>query len=438
MAARSISIKTRITLTLVLLPLVSLIIVGGIALFQNRDSLSSLAENNLDRIVKEKTIGYDHIFKRVQDEARAAADFASLTYESPLPTSSAPRRLLMPWTGAGYGSPELRRVLNSDVLRLQLIGQCLQTIVANDSSLTLGYMATESGITVFDNEKTVGVIEAIKGFDPRTRPWYTLAKQTGGPAWTDLYVDANTKSLTVTAAAPVRDSSGTFLGVIGFDVLLETLQRDILNLDIGYANEPFMINSKGVVILRQGMDQKGTTWDKTYKTDNLLQDPNKAFTAIIYRMAAGQSGIERFRESSGRISYLAFAPILTVGSSLGVIVPASEIVQPVQDSGKLLIIVLAIFVVLAVGIGLLLGNQVTQPIEELTVLLDKASKGLVETEEIPIRRMDEVGMLAQSFNRMIANLGTVIREMERGAVRADASESELTPKEVTLKEVDEE
>jgi len=218
---------------------------------------------------------------------------------------------------------------------------------------------------------------------------------------------------------------------------LETLQRDILNIDIGYANEPFMINSKGVVILRSGMDEKGTQWDKTYKTDNLLQDPNKAFTAIVYRMVAGQSGIERYRESSGRTSYLAFAPILTVGSSLGVIVPANEIVQPVQESGKLLIIVLAIIVVLAVGVGLLLANQVTQPIEELTVLMDKASKGLVEMDEIPIRRMDEVGVLAQSFNRMIANLGTVIREMERGVTHADASQKELTPKETTLNEVDE-
>jgi HAMP domain-containing protein len=437
MAVRSISIKTRITLTLVLLPLASLIVVGAIALFQNRDSLSSQAQSNLERIVKEKTVAYDHIFQRVQEEARSAADFATLTYASPLPVSSAPRRILLPWTGTGYGTPESRRDLNGEVLRLQVIGQFLQALVANNPYLTLGYMATENGVTVFDKEKTVDVIEAIKGFDPRTRPWYTLAKQSGKTVWTDLYVDANTKKLTVTAAVPVRDESGVFLGVVGLDVLLETLQRDILGIDIGYANEPFMINSKGVVILRQGMDEKGTAWDKTYKTDNLLEDPNAAFTAIIHRMVASQAGIESYRESNGRMSYLAFAPILTVGSSLGVIVPASEIVQPVQDSGKLLIIVLAIFVVLAVGTGLLLANQVTQPIEELTILVDKASKGLVEMDEIPIRRMDEVGVLAESFNRMIANLGTVIREMEQRTSSPKEPSSEAFA-DVPLEEADKE
>jgi HAMP domain-containing protein len=211
----------------------------------------------------------------------------------------------------------------------------------------------------------------------------------------------------------VHDPSGAFLGVVGLDVLLETLQKDIINIDIGYANEPFMINTQGRVIVRRGMDEKGTAWDRTYKTDNLLEAPNKAFTAVIHRMVAGESGISSYRGSDGIMTYLAFAPIPTVGSSLGVIVPASEIVQPVQDSGKLLIIVLAIFVVVAVGVGVVLANQVTRPIEELTILMDKASKGLVEVEEIPIRRMDEVGMLAQSFNRMVANLGTALRELEQ-------------------------
>ena len=412
MAARSVSIKTRITLTLVLLPLVSIIVVGAVALFQNRDSLSAQAGSNLERILKEKTTAYDHIFNRVQQEAQAAARYASLAWASPLPVSAAPRRLLMPWTGSGYGSPDLDKRLSGDMLRLRLIGQTLEALVSSNSYLALGYFGTESGITVFDNEKVVDVIEAIKGFDPRARPWYKMAHETGKPVWTALYVDANTKKLTVTAAAPVKDASGTFLGVVGFDVLLETIQKDILTLDIGYSNEPFMIDSQGKVIVRRGMDEKGTAWDKTYRTDSLLETPNPAFNAIVRRMTAGESGIARYRGTDRTVSYLAYAPIPAVSSSLGVVVPASEIERPVQESGKLLIIILAVFVVASVGVGILLGNQVTRPIEELTVMMDKASKGLVEMEEIPIRRMDEVGVLARSFNRMVANLGTVLRELE--------------------------
>ena len=411
--SRSLSIKARIILTLVLLPMASLLAVGAIALLQNQTALSEQAELTLERITIEKTTAYGHILQRVQQEAEAAAAYAGRVFAAPLPAPLPPYRLLMPWTGTGYGNDEMRETLKSDVVRLQQVGRFLEAVVASNPYLSLGYMATESGITVFDKESVVDVIEAIRAFDPRARPWYRLAREKLHSVWTELYVDANTKKLNVTAATPVRDGSGKLLGVVGFDVLLETLQKDIINIDIGYKNEPFMIDSQGRAVVRRGMEEKDTEWDKTYQTDNLLETPSPSFNGVVRRMVAGESGITRFSAVDGTESYLAFAPVPAVGSSLGIIVPRGEIVKPVQESGKLVIIVLAVSVILAIGAGLLLGNQVTRPIEELTILVDKASKGLVEVEEIPIRRMDEVGVLARSFNRMLANLGTALRELEK-------------------------
>jgi HAMP domain-containing protein len=413
MTARSLSIKARIILTLVLLPMASLLAVGAIALLQNRTALTKQAELTLERVTREKTTAYGHILQRVQQEAEAAAAYAGRVFAAPLPSPIPPYRLLMPWTGTGYGNGEMAETLKPDVVRLQQVGRFLEAVVATNPYLSLGYMATESGITVFDKESVVDVIEAIRAFDPRSRPWYRLAREKLHSVWTELYVDANTKKLNVTSATPVRDGSGKLLGVVGFDVLLETLQKDIINIDIGYKNEPFLIDSQGRAVVRRGMEEKDTEWDKTYQTDNLLETPNPSFNSVVRRMVAGESGITRFSAADGTESYLAFAPVPAVGSSLGIIVPRGEIEKPVQESGKLVIIVLAASVILAIGAGLLLGNQVTRPIEELTVLVDKASKGLVEVEEIPIRRMDEVGVLARSFNRMLANLGTALRELEK-------------------------
>jgi methyl-accepting chemotaxis protein len=289
----------------------------------------------------------------------------------------------------------------------------LQATVSHNPYLTLGYFATESGITVFDDQKTVDVIEAIKGFDPRQRPWYQTVRQRGTSIWTDLYVDANTKKLTVTAATAVRDAGGRFIGVTGLDVLLQTLQNDVLNTQIGYDNEPFMVNQVGMVTVRRGMDQKDAAWDKAYKTDNLLEAPNLGFRAIVTDMVAGKAGIRTFTGDDHRQNYVAFAPIPTVKASLGVIVPRSEIVRPVRENGKLVILVLAGLLIVSIGVGVTLGNQVSRPIQELTVTVDKASKGLLEVDEIPIHRTDEVGILASAFNRMLANLATVLKELDQ-------------------------
>src|SRR4030042_1300207 len=103
MKARSLSIKTRIILTLVLLPMISLVAVGAIALLQNQGALSSQAERTLRRLVREKTTAYGLILSRVQEEAEAAAAYARRVYAAPLPASASRLRLLMPWNGTGYG-----------------------------------------------------------------------------------------------------------------------------------------------------------------------------------------------------------------------------------------------------------------------------------------------------------------------------------------------
>ncbi len=63
------------------------------------------------------------------------------------------------------------------MLRLRRSDSFLEALVASNPYLSLGYMATESGITVFDKESVVDVIEAIRAFDPRMRPWYRLARE---------------------------------------------------------------------------------------------------------------------------------------------------------------------------------------------------------------------------------------------------------------------
>ncbi|NBB89605.1 MAG: HAMP domain-containing protein [Spirochaetes bacterium] len=426
---RGLSIKARITIVLVLLPLISLVVVGSVALVQQQNVLLEQAEQQLTRIVEEKTLFYDSIFRRIQQETQATAAFAEQIYALPASEiSSAPAdegRLLLPWTGGAYGSPELRSQLSDELSRLERVGRILDTTVAHNPYLTLGYMGTESGVTVIDDEEVVGILEAAEGFDPRTRPWYESAERSEEPTWTELYVDANTKDLTVSAVAPVNAADGGLIGAVGYDVLLTTLQNDILEIDLGYDHEAFLVNDEGSALVRPGMAEAGpgdeaeanggaaSNWNRSFATDNLLEVENRAFADLVSRMIEGESGIARYEDQEGERNYLVYSPLPSIGASLGTIVPEAEILLPVQDSGRLLVIALVVVIVAALGLGLFVSSQVTRPIEELTVLVDKASRGLVEVQEIPVRRRDEVGSLAASFNRMLANLGTVLRELEK-------------------------
>jgi two-component system sensor histidine kinase/response regulator len=298
-------------------------------------------------------------------------------------------------------------------MRLQRAGQTLEVIVSNNPYLTLGYLGTEDELTVFDNQEVVSIIEQLEAFKVTERPWYIQARAAGDTVWTNLYVDANTKKLTVTCAAPVYTGGGEFVGVVGFDVLLETIQNDILAMDIGYRNYAFMTDSGGNALVQPGSEETSIQWHESYAADNLLRTGDEGFNQGVAEMIAGRAGIGLFRSSDGKPNYLAYATIDSIDARVGIVVPQEEIVRPVEESGKLLIIALAVIMIVAMALGLVLSNQVTRPIEELTVVVDRASRGLVKVEEIPIKKKDEIGVLANAFNRMIRNLAIAVEELEK-------------------------
>ncbi|NOY08771.1 MAG: HAMP domain-containing protein [Spirochaetes bacterium] len=406
------SIKTRITLILVLLPLISLAVVGAIAIYENQNSLLSQAQSNLKQLIYEKATGYDYIFERIQQEVQSVSRYAQIVYSAPAPNADLKRRLLLPWTGKGYGNDQIKKEDHTEMLRLQRIGEVLEAVVSNNPYITLGYMGTETGITVFNDEKTVGVIETLKGFEVRKRPWYIKAKQLKKPIWTNLYVDANTKKLTVTCAAPVYNAAGRLVGITGFDVLLDTIRYDIMSMRIGYTGSSFMIDRQGRVIVSSEISRKNTQWNAIYKSDNFLKTQNNEFNRITGRMVNGEAGIESYSTADRKVYYVAYAPITTIISSIGIIVPRGQILKPVEASGKLIIVTLALIIIIALGFGIIISNRITRPIEELTITVDKVSRGLTDVETIPIKRMDEIGTLTKSFNRLMETVSVLMKEKE--------------------------
>lgn len=85
-------------------------------------------------------------------------------------------------------------------------------------------------------------------YDPRKRPWFRKAKRTNAPTWTDPYIFYTTKKPGITAASPVHDSNGNFLGVVGVDIGIENLSSFISKLKIGAHGRAFILSQNGDVV----------------------------------------------------------------------------------------------------------------------------------------------------------------------------------------------
>ena len=398
-----LSIKTKITLIIVALVVTSLSAVGFLATTKGSRALSVQAESHLKLIAGQKAREYNNIFGRLQDEIEGVVIYAEAAFAREDITEDLGFRLLMPWTGSDYGEPALNASLARESLALQRVGIALQGLVRKNPYLELGYMATENDVFVADNEDVIGVIASEQGFQPKKRSWYTGAAGKKKTIWTRPYIDVNTKKLIVSCAAPVYLDNKKLIGVVGFDVLLDTIQKDIISLDIGYDSRAFLLGKTGSFLAKPGMGSKNIAWHQAVKADNALETDNREFRRIIKSMMAGETGIGTHTEKDSRI-IVAYAPLPAIDASVGIVVSEKEVMKPAAEIRKIITGVWVAVVILAVFIGLMIGNGITGPVNSLAARAELISQGRTDLEEIPNRRKDEIGVLIESFNRLVTSL----------------------------------
>ncbi|MEH0023096.1 MAG: cache domain-containing protein [Desulfobacter sp.] len=398
-----LSIRSKITIIIVALVVTSLSIVGFVATSRGSRALSGQAQTHLQLVTGQKAMAYNSIFSRLQNEIEGVAVYAEYTFARPAISGDLGFRLLMPWTGAGYGNPALNATLVAEGLALQRVGIFLEALVQRNPYLELGYMATENGVFVADSEDVIGVIEAEQGYQPKKRAWYMAAVEKKDTIWTPPYIDVNTKKLIVSCATPVYLDDQTLVGVVGFDVLLDTIRRDIITLDIGYDSSAFLLGQKGRFLAKPGMDSRNIAWNQAVKADSALATDNPAFKKIIKQMMAGQTGVGSYTESGAGI-LIAYAPLPAIEASVGIVVSESAVMAPAVRIQKIITGIWVGVVVISVIIGLIIGNGITKPINALAMRAELISQGQTDLEEISNRRTDEIGVLIESFNRLVTSL----------------------------------
>lgn len=84
-------------------------------------------------------------------------------------------------------------------------------------------------------------------YDPRTRPWFTGALESGDVYWTGIYIFFSDRKPGITVSSRVPDPSGIDR-VFGVDVTLDELSRFLASLEIGADGRALIMDDQGQVI----------------------------------------------------------------------------------------------------------------------------------------------------------------------------------------------
>jgi two-component system sensor histidine kinase/response regulator len=425
------SIQQKILLLLLSLSLPPLLLVGWLGLTglsrarntaveEGTNALQSQAESTLALRAREKAHLYDVSLSGIQQQVESIAGYAAGLYASPQPAPSAARVWVAP-----APNPELLATYASQVAYAQRLIPLLQAAVEHNPLVSIGYIGLEEGgVIAFDKDVVIDKLTEIQPFDPRQRPWYLQAREARATVWTDAYVDANTGTLATTCATPLYDRQGKLIGVVAFDLLMSTIQQDLLTVDIGKHGYAFMLNTVGDVIVRPDMNAANARWDEPFRTENLLRSPSEKLRMLAQNMLNRQIGVEKM-SYNGEPTYIAYAPITTAGWSVGMVIPADDIIQPALATGQRigesqdrlrnqLILLLGLIAAIIGVASLMISLSFTRPIRALQRGVRAVAGGQLD-QRLPRAGQDEIGQLVDAFNSMTDALQEKVAELEANA-----------------------
>ncbi|WP_425146096.1 diguanylate cyclase domain-containing protein [Deinococcus sp.] len=229
--------------------------------------------------------------------------------------------------------------------------------------------ARRSSVTKLDAENRVLLrVTSPDPYDPRTRPWFTLAAQhPGQTVWTAPYVFSSSRLPGVTVATKLQTPQGNSV-VVGIDVQLSGLVRLLEHLKLTPGGRAFITDASGYAIAAS------RAWPKRVKgrVPTLAEVGDPALQALLGGGAvpnlASSSELTR-RYQVGQQAYSAVLRRIEVqpGTSwmVGVYAPETDFVGDLRSVARQQFMLIVAMTLLSILIAWPLAYRATQPLAAL-------------------------------------------------------------------------
>ncbi len=89
---------------------------------------------------------------------------------------------------------------------------------------------------------------SAQAYDPRPRPWYRLAVETGRLSWIDPYIFYSDRMPGINCTLPLRDQGGRLLAVVSADMGIAELSRLLGTFTVGDSGQAVILTADGRIV----------------------------------------------------------------------------------------------------------------------------------------------------------------------------------------------
>lgn len=232
-----------------------------------------------------------------------------------------------------------------------------------------------------------------------------------------------TEQLTTMIATPIRDPESGVVGVLAARINLDRFFRLI--------NDVTGLGSSGETVVVKRIDDEAVFMAPT------RHDPD---AALARRVPIGADRGEALQEAArqrtgsgealdyrGRRVLAAWEEVPSLDWGLVVKIDRDEALAPVREAAVNMVVLLLLVVAAGVVAAVLISRALVKPLKDLKAATERISRGDFDVQ-LDIRSDDEVGQLADSFERMVA----AIKFFRAHSRRPEEDEEELLDEESTL------
>lgn len=268
-------------------------------------------------------------------------------------------------------------------------------------------------------------------YDPRERPWYLGAMNSGGLYVTKPYKFASTRQPGVTFARRIVDDANQTIGVIGIDITMSALSRILEDLRIGNEGVVFMLDRQGRLMSYTGTraSNEGATYVTADANEGLKTQSPFVERAMVRWKETGDSFF-RFASPDDDRTYLAYVAsmpdIFGAEPTLGLVAPAEEFVGAIKRNTTRTIQIGFLALIVAILCTVVAARLLSRSLKVVTAEALRISTFDL-SHNLKLKTVfQEISDLEIAMTSMKAGLASFGAYVPKGLVRSIVSSAEKT------------
>ncbi|WP_254105291.1 bifunctional diguanylate cyclase/phosphodiesterase [Aliivibrio fischeri] len=262
------------------------------------------------------------------------------------------------------------------------------------------------------------LLNIIKNYDPRTRPWYQKSLEDPKARWSDIYsnVEENESSL-LSAIAPVYNKNKEIEGVVTTDVLLTSFNTFLDQEAEDISGNISIVDSHGTVWLHSDHTHDAPMHHDINRIDT-IKNPVVRETILYIEQVGFDNALQEKITSlniDGEKHFMMISPFrkqLPVEGYIIASIPESTLLGALPQRRQFTIIITVIACLIAFVLAVYVIRKLIKPIIDTANSAKELAQGNWDTP-LPINcTTQEVMVLTRSFKFMASNLKRSFQELQ--------------------------